>query len=295
MEKTDETQASNQSTMPAPAAGAESAPPAQPPMTPEMQAANESLAATEQAGAILGEAIKTGDFNALKNIANQYGLTDHVKAMEEKMNQIKPEVEALAIREQELFKKAMLLEERGKSASIKVMATQILSGIAGAFAVFGLIKNKDWGAFKKIGAYIGGGVVASLAGGMAGTKIFGSKLLDEGKDLNLQMQQIQVAREQLNQSMVPVSKNFVDALASKMAEAKKQAPAAAPNVEPPAAGIAPVAPSSVSSNAIKLSDSSVAPPAVISSQSLVGGVQSRGSSAVGALAKEPPSSGIGMP
>jgi hypothetical protein len=293
MENIVENQASNQST--APAAGAESAPPAQPPMTPEMQAAM----------AELGQMQNNPD--ALQANAEKYGMGQEWKDLTAKMQQMAVQNQALVQKQNELQKQLGDLIQRDKGSKIKSFIVSAVGAVIGSFGMSKILKDKNLGnypALKRMGSYFAAGVAGSIVFGYVGNKIFGSKeIQDEAKNIMLQGQQTEVALEQIPQMMQQAQEPTIMALVTKMAEAKKQAPTAAPNVEPPLAGVAPVAPPSVAAPApgassqslgddkvgdqsIKLSQESVAnAPAAVSSQStMIGGVQPRGSHTGAAVA-----------
>lgn len=282
METIADNQASTQSTLP------QQAP------SPEMQAAMAELAQI------------VADPAALEAKANQLGMGDKYKAVRDGVNAMQPRAQELMQKEQAIQKQFDELAQRAKGASSKMMAGLAALALAGGFLGYKMPKP-DASTVKRTASTIGGLLAGGIVGGVFGRMLFGSKFQKEAKELTLQAQQVEVAKEQLAGEAQNLQQPFIMELAGKMAEAKKTqaaAPAAAPQAstpEAPSTPITPPAPSATtpsSSNfmddqdvsdqsiklgdqSIKLGDQSVAQsPATVSQQSFTAGLQQKGATTI---------------
>jgi hypothetical protein len=219
----------------------------------------------------------TQDPAKLQARAEQLGLGDDHKAMNEKLKVMQTEAQAMMQQEQKLQKDWQSISEKAKSSTTKTIILGVVAALAGAGGVYAGIKSKDWGAFKKTAASVGGFVGAGAIAGFIGKAIFGGDLEEQAKQLMQQTQQMEVAKERMSSQAEALQKPFVEKMTAKMVEeAKKKssAPAQAPAPGSPAATTesltalsnavqgadsADVAPSN-SSIELKASNQSVTPP-----------------------------------
>ena len=219
-------------------AGQVAQPPTQPPQDPMMAffATNGIDMNTKEAQAAFAEvkALDTPEKVAAK--AKDLGLEQSWQDGQAKINSIQGAINQLSENDQKLKARGQALNAESERAMSKVKYAGVAGIVLGVGVAFAAMRNKDWGAVRKIMTGIAAGVGASVATSFAGAKMFtgGLREKDEAiaKDTQLHEMQKQELKGVLEQEQQTRGAFIVEMMNKLMERDKAQAVQPASQAQP---------------------------------------------------------------